>query len=106
MASLSGILFVVSDMPLSAERECLYIPQTEYGSGLAFYRVRSPEGRKGHFKACKRFYDISSARNRELRFERHKIGLKRLFEACGYRKYRYRCFARLRAIILPRVSDG
>lgn len=72
-------------MPLSAERDCLYIPQTEYGSGLAFYRVRSPEGRKAHFKACKRFYDISSARNRELRFERHKIGLKRLFEACGYR---------------------
>lgn len=48
MASLSGILFVVSDMPLPAERDCLYIPQTEYGFGLAFYRVSSPEGRKGH----------------------------------------------------------
>ena len=85
MASLSGILFVVSDMPLPAEGDCLYIPQTEYGSGLAFIVSGRRKAVKALYKACKRFYDISSARNSEMRFERHKIGLRRLFEACGYR---------------------
>ena len=60
MASLSGILFVVSDMPLSAERDCLYILQTEYGSGLVFIVSGRRKAVKALYKACKRFYDIPS----------------------------------------------
>lgn len=105
MASLSGILFVVSDMPLSAERECLYIPQTEYGSGLAFYRVRAPEGRKAHFKACKCVDDISPHGTAKCGLNAIKSASEDFLKP-AVTGYSYRCFARLRAIILPRVSDG
>lgn len=45
-------------MPLSAESDCLYIPQTEYGSGLTFIVSGRRKAVKALYKACKRFYDI------------------------------------------------
>lgn len=92
-------------MPLPAERDCLYIPQTEYGPGLAFYRVRSPEGRKAHFKACKCVDDISPHGTENCGLNAIKSASEDFLKP-AVTGYSYRCFARLRAIILPRVSDG
>lgn len=72
-------------MPLSAERDCPYIPQTEYGFNLAFIVSGRRKAVKALYMACKCVDDIFYARNSEMRFERHKIGLRSLFEACGYR---------------------
>lgn len=46
-------------MPLSAERDCPYIPQTEYGFNLAFIVSGRRKAVKALYKACKRVDDIS-----------------------------------------------
>lgn len=46
-------------MPLPAERDCLYIPQTEYGFNLAFIVSGRRKAVKALYKACKRVDDIS-----------------------------------------------
>ena len=105
MALLSGILFVVSDMPLSAERECLYIPQTEYGSGLTFIVSGRRKAVKALYTACKRFYDISPHGTENCGLNAIKSASEDFLKP-AVTGYSFRCFARLRAIILPRVSDG
>ena len=104
MASLSGILFVVSDMPLPAEGDCLYIPQTEYGSGLAFIVSGRRKAVKALYKACKCVDDISTHGTAKCGLNAIKSASEDFWKP-AVTGYSFRCFARLRAIILPRVSD-
>ena len=92
-------------MPLSAERECLYIPQTEYGSGLAFIVSGRRKAVKAIYKACKRFYDIPSHGTAKCGLNAIKSASEDFLKP-AVTGYSFRRFARLRAIILPRVSDG
>ena len=60
---------------------------------------------KALYKACKRFYDISTHGTAKCGLNAIKSASEDFLKP-AVTGYSFRCFARLRAIILPRVSDG